>query len=106
MGNVFDLTWDMFPNDGASAATGVLTHCERAEDEEELMYAWLRERQENIELGLFLERACKLLARIMAGREITPSILRRARRLMLAIEDARLRDRGGDRSEEGTRGAL
>jgi len=106
MGSLFDLTWDMLPNDGASATTGVLTHCDKAEDEDELMTAWLRERQENIELGLFLERACALLARIMSGREVTPSILRRARSLMLAIEDARLRDRRGDRSEDGTRGAL
>jgi len=91
MGCLLDLSWDTLPNDGASAPAAVLTRSDKAEDEE-LMYAWLRERQENIELGLFLERACQLLARILASREVTPSLLRRARCLMRAIEDARLRD--------------
>jgi len=106
MGSLLDLSWDTLPNDGASASAGVLTQCDKREDEE-LMYAWLRERQENIELGLFLERACDLLARILAGREVTPAILRRARCLMRAIEDGRNRDqnRSNGSFEDGTTGA-
>jgi len=88
MRNLFDLPWDSLPNDGASAPAGVLAACDR-DEEEELMYAWLRERQENIELGLFLERACELLGRILAGGEVTPALRRRARHLIRVIESAR-----------------
>ena len=87
MRNLFDIPWDSLPHDGASAPVGVSGRHDRADDEE-LMSAWLRERQENIEVGLYLERASDLLGRIVAGGEVTPAIMRRARHLLRSIEAA------------------
>lgn len=88
MRSVIDLSWDSLPHDGASAFIGIPEPRDRAEDEE-LLDAWLIERQENIELGLYLGRTCELLGRIAAGGEVTPAILRRTRLLLRAIEEAR-----------------
>jgi len=101
MRNLLDLSWDSLPHDGASAPTCPSAPADHADDEE-LMYAWLCERQENIEMGLFLERACELLGRIASGGEVTPSVMRRARDLIRAIDEARLANRDGSGRSHGT----
>jgi len=100
MRSVFDLPWDSLPHDGASAPVCFPASCDCAEDED-LMYAWLCERQENIEMGLFLERACELLGRVASGGEVTPSVMRRSRDLIRAIEEARLANRSGSGKAHG-----
>jgi len=94
MSNWFDSPLDSLPNDGASATTGLFLPPDPAE-RETLMTAWLRERQENIELGLYLEQACALLRRMMAAEQTTPTCRKRAKDLIQAIKEARRDDRGG-----------
>ena len=87
----FDLPWDSIPGDGASTPVGVSTPSVRAE-EEQLMYAWLCERQENVEQGNFLDRSVQLIKRLLADGEVSAESRQRARQLLLAIRAAR---RGG-----------
>lgn len=84
----YDLPLDSIPSDGASAAAGVFTTAD-PDEYETLMNAWLHERQENIELGLYLEQACALLRRLMVGPLTSPRARKRARDLIRAIEEAR-----------------
>ena len=90
----FDLLWDSFPDDGASATVGVSTPSHRTEVEE-LMYAWLRERQENVEQELYLDRSVLLIKRILADGEVTAQSRRRASHLFLAIRTAKRGDHEG-----------
>ena len=48
--------------------------------------AWHRERQERVEVGLFLEEARDLLRRILAEGQVSSLTRRKARRLLLALE--------------------
>ena len=97
MRSLLDVPWDSLPHDGASAPVHLLAPCDEAEDEE-LMYAWLRERQDNIELRFLLDRTRELLGRILADGEDPCALMRRARHLLRQIEAAR---KGGhDRSRQ------
>jgi hypothetical protein len=73
------------PTDGASAVTAS-PPSRTSEDVDELMEAWYRERQERVEVGLFLDEARNLLRRILAEGEVSPLSRRKARRLLLALE--------------------
>lgn len=75
------------PRDGASAAIGI-SRTGDADEVDKLMDAWYRERQERIEAGLFLDQARLLLARIISQGRITTADRKRARRLLLAIQEA------------------
>jgi len=73
------------PTDGASAVAGS-PPLRTSEDLDELMEAWYRERQERVEVGLFLDEARDLLRRILAEGEVSSLTRRKARRLLLALE--------------------
>jgi len=73
------------PTDGASAVTASPSS-RSSEDIDELMEAWHRERQERIEVGLFLDEARALLRRILSEGDISPLSRRKARQLLLALE--------------------
>ena len=90
----FDLPWDSIPGDGASAPVGVSTPSDRAEDER-LMYAWLRERQENVEQRIYLDRSVQLITRILADGEVSAESRRRAKHLLVAIRAARRGEQRG-----------
>ncbi len=92
----FDSPLDAIPNDGASATTGLFMPAD-PEERETLLDAWRRERQENIELGLYLEQACALLRRMSAADMTTPANRRRAKELIRAIEAARRDEYGPTR---------
>ncbi len=83
----FDLPWDSIPGDGVSAPISVSTTSDRAENEQ-LMYAWLRERQENVEQRIYLDQCVQLINRILADGEISARSRRKARHLLLAIRAA------------------
>lgn len=72
-------------HDGASASIGIGT-TQDSHQIDDLMDAWFRERQECIEMGLFLEEARHLLKRILTDDELTSSCRRQAVRLLLAIK--------------------
>jgi len=75
------------PRDGASAAIGI-SRSSDPHEVDQLMDAWYRERQGRIEAGLFLDQARLLLGRIISEGRITPADRKRARRLLLAIQEA------------------
>jgi hypothetical protein len=83
-------------HEGASASLGVHP-INRTDDIDQLMDAWYRERQERIEVGLFLDEARQLLRRMIIDGEITASSRRKVRRLLLAIESSKREPR-----DEGT----
>jgi hypothetical protein len=81
----FDDRWDSAAGDGASTPAGLAA--DRAGDEVGLlMEAWSCERHESIESKLLLDRAQRLLARILASGELTPRNRARVRRLVAEIE--------------------
>lgn len=72
-------------DDGGSATLG-LSRNHSAEELDELMEAWYRERQECIETGFFLDAARDLLKRIITEQRITPASRRKVANLLIAIE--------------------
>lgn len=87
MENRFDLSWDSYPNDGASAPVAVPTAVD-PDEYDELFRAWCQERRESIELKLCLDEAVRLLKHLFAsGGEVTPECRRRAKQLLLAIRN-------------------
>ena len=72
-------------DEGASATIG-LSPSHSADEIDDLLEAWFRERQERIETGLFLDEVQRLLKRIIREGRITPAIQRKATNLLLAIE--------------------
>jgi len=89
----FDSPLDDLPSDGASATTGLFMPAD-PEERETLLDAWRRERQENIEMGLYLEQACALLRRMSAADTTTPANRKRAKDLIRAIRGARREEHG------------
>lgn len=89
----FDPPLDAIPNDGASVTTGFFMPADPGE-RETLLDAWRRERQETIELGLYLEQACSLLRRMSAADTTTPAHRKRAKGLIRAIREARRNEQG------------
>ena len=87
MGNRFDLPWESYPHDGASAPVSTSAAIER-DDYDELFRAWCEERHESIELGLCLDEAVRLIKRLLNDGEVTDQSRRRARSLFRAIRDA------------------
>ncbi len=71
-------------NEGASAPTGISNAPSQAEVDL-LMEAWFRERQDCIEYNLCLDRAERLLRRILADGIITNASRREAKHLLMAI---------------------
>ena len=71
MDNRFDLSWDSFPNDGASAPVAVPTAVD-PDEYDELFRAWCQERHESIELKLCLDEAVRLLKHLFARRGKSP----------------------------------
>ncbi|SIO22494.1 hypothetical protein SAMN05444166_3090 [Singulisphaera sp. GP187] len=86
MENRFDLSWDSFPNDGASAPVAVPTAVD-PDEYDELFRAWCQERRESIELKLCLDEAVRLLKHLFAKGEVTSECRRRAKQLLLAIKN-------------------
>jgi len=82
----FDDLWDTSATDGASTPIGLFTD---NSERQELMDAWLKERRECIEYGLYLDQACQLLKRILAEEGVTRESRRRARHLIRAIKEAK-----------------
>ncbi|WP_406693890.1 hypothetical protein V5E97_22910 [Singulisphaera sp. Ch08] len=85
MDNRFELSWESYPNDGASAPAAVPTAVD-PDEYEELFRAWCQERRESIELKLCLEEAVRLLKYLFAKGEVTPESRRWAKQLLLAIK--------------------
>ncbi len=83
----YELPLETIPSDGASTTTGIYP----VNDPDEcatLMNAWLHERHENIELGLYLEQACTLLRHLANGPKATPGTRKKAHDLIQAIQAA------------------
>ncbi|SIO62025.1 hypothetical protein SAMN05444166_6925 [Singulisphaera sp. GP187] len=74
-------------DDGASATT-CLSANHSAEEIDQLLEAWFRERQERIETGLLLDEAQHLLKRIIREGQVTPVSRRKTTNLLLAIKAA------------------
>jgi len=90
MSNPFDDLLTSTAEDGASVTHGVLTNRQDERMEvEELMGAWLEERHECIELGMFVDRARKLLCRMVAEGDLAAETKREARRLIRAMRAVR-----------------
>jgi len=87
MGNRFELPWESYPHDGASAPLGASAAIER-DDYDELFRAWCEERHESIELGLCLDEAVRLIKRLLSDGEVSDQSRRRARTLFRAIRAA------------------
>jgi hypothetical protein len=84
----FDLSWDSIPRDGASTPIGVSTP-PGGPDCDELLEAWSLERNQCIELGFYLDRALRLLNRVVAEGEVSPRSRRRVKDLLLAVRESR-----------------
>jgi hypothetical protein len=84
MTHPFDDLFLLNGQDGASTPVGLLRPQDEAEIDE-IMDAWFQERHDNIESGIFLDQARRLLVRILAEGELTPRTRRRAKRLIRAI---------------------
>ncbi|HMB06449.1 MAG TPA: hypothetical protein VKP69_22285 [Isosphaeraceae bacterium] len=74
--------------DGASTPVGVFSPRDGA-DTDQLMQAWYIERQNSIECSLLLDRARRLLGRILYDGEVTAANRQRTRSLLRAIKEAR-----------------
>jgi hypothetical protein len=84
MENRFDLSWDSYPNDGASAPVAAPPAYD-PEEYDDLLRAWCQERHEGIELKLCLDEAVRLLKHLITKEELTPGSRRRARQLVQVI---------------------
>ena len=87
MSSCFDDLCSSAPGDGAFAAEGVSplrANCHH----QEILEAWFLERQQSIELRLYLDQARRLLARILNEGEVSVESRRRTRLLLLAIRAA------------------
>jgi hypothetical protein len=73
------------PNEGAAAPIGISNPTAQAEVDL-LMEAWVRERQDCIEYSLCLDRAKKLLRRILDDGVVTEKNRREAQHLLSAIK--------------------
>jgi hypothetical protein len=79
----FDDLWESAAGDGALTPVGLA----RADcDYDALMDAWLRERQDSIETRYYLDKALRLLRKMMVVDEMPDSLRKRARHLLEAIE--------------------
>jgi len=86
MSNPFDDLLTSTAEDGASALVGILANRQdQSAEVEELMGAWSQERRDCIELGMFIERARKLLCRMVAEGDLAAETEREARRLIRAM---------------------
>lgn len=83
----FDLCWDSFPSDGASAPVAIPSAYD-PQEYEELLRAWCQERHESIELKLCLDEAVRLLKHLFAKGEVTAESRRRAKVLFSAIQQS------------------
>jgi len=93
----FDDLWESAAGDGASTPVGVARpECNL----DELMDAWFRERQENVECRLYLDEAGRLLRRILGEGGLPSRLRRQARHLLLAIRAVAETERGGDRNPD------
>jgi len=87
MSNRIEDLWQTAAHDGAFAPVGVSRH-EAPEDHSEVLNAWFHERQQTIELRLYLEQARTLLSQILNDGEMNQENRRRTRLLLLAIRAA------------------
>jgi hypothetical protein len=83
----FDELLQTTADDGASSTLG-LPRRHPAEELDELLEAWHRERQACVETGLLLDAAQDLLKRMLRARRLTPASRRKVTNLLLAIEAA------------------
>jgi len=93
MASRFNLPWDTFPSDGASAPASVPTTVGQT-DHDGLFQAWCEERHESIELRLCLDEAMRLIQRMIAEGQVTVESQKRARRLSAAVNTRRSCDQG------------
>jgi len=73
-------------NEGASSTIDFPMACTRG-DCDQLLNAWYHERQERVEVGLFLTEACQLLSAILGEGQVSTTSRRKARSLLRAIEE-------------------
>ncbi len=83
MTNRFEDLWNS-ADDGASSPIGPLDLHTDA-DFDGLLDAWYVERRNCIEFEILLDESRKLIRRLLAEADVSPSSLRSARRLMRAI---------------------
>ena len=72
-------------SDGAFSP-GCVVH--PVDDVDELMDAWLRERQKSTECRLYLEEMRRVLRKLIAVEEVPPRLRKRAESLLRAVRDA------------------
>ncbi len=77
--------WDSAAGDGASTPVG-LPAVRTGAEIDLLMEAWSSERHESIESKLLLDRARRLLIRLLVSGELTPRNRERVRRLVAEID--------------------
>jgi hypothetical protein len=86
MASRFENLWKSAAGDGALSPVGVARpDC----DYDDLMDAWLRERQESIESKLYLDEARRLLRKMIVVEQVPPGLRKRARHLLEAIQAGR-----------------
>jgi len=91
MFNRFENPWESAAGDGAWSPVGFA----RPESEfDELLSAWLRERQDCIEHRLYLDDAGKLLREILHEACLSHPLRRRVRHFLQAVRDIQDCDRG------------
>lgn len=88
MNNPFDHLLLSTGEDGASTPVTSIRNRDAAEIDR-IMDAWFQERQDNIECGMFLDQARKLLTRILADGELTLKTRRQVKSFMLAMQECR-----------------
>jgi len=96
MSHRFEELWQTAAHDGAFAPVGV-SRPPVTVDHSEVLNAWFAERQQTIELRLYLEQARSLLAQILADGALSRENRRRARLLLLAIRAAERANRRSGR---------
>ena len=82
----FDELWSLAADDGAFSLAKVFA-TESYDDVDLLLDAWYRERTDRIECSLVLDRAHRLISRLLAEGDFSPKRQRQARDVMRAIRD-------------------
>jgi len=95
MNKRFEDLWQFIPTDGASTPISVAASTSDVAESQELLEAWFKERQENIENKLYLDLACQLLSRILSEGSMTRKDQRTAKHLIQSIKASRKGRRDG-----------
>ncbi len=92
MSNPFDDLFISTGEDGASAPVASIKTRDAAEIDR-IMDAWFQERQDNIECGMFLDQARRLLTRILADGELTLKTRRQVKSFIVAMRECERENR-------------